>query len=161
MIEPGSRIPSVPVRLLDGRDVIETTSDLALAGGLVVFFTVPGAFTPTCHVNHVPGFLANAGKLRSAGVNRIVCGAVNDHHTIKAWAEALDAVGVIAFVADPKGELAKAMGLERTTDDLGLRFRRSASIVRDGIIEAVFVEDKPGVSATGAGAILMALSAAA
>lgn len=161
MIEAGDSVPSVPVRLVAAEGTTETTSDAVLGQGLVVFFTVPGAFTPTCHVNHLPGFLANAPKLRAAGVTRIVCGAVNDHHVLKAWGEATQALGVVDFIADPQGELAKALGIERHTPDLGLRFRRSAMIFRNGIAQGVFVEDKPGVTASGAPAVLMALEAAA
>jgi peroxiredoxin len=161
MIEAGARVPAVPVRIVDAAGARETTADEVLSKGRVVFFTVPGAFTPACHVNHLPGFLANAPKLRAAGVDRIVCGAVNDHHVLKAWGEATGALGVVDFLADPQGALAVAMGLDRRTDDLGLRFRRSAMIIGEGIVEAVFVEDRPGVTATGAPAVLMALSAAA
>lgn len=160
MIEAGDRVPSVPVRLVGREGVTETTSDAALSGGRVVFFTVPGAFTPTCHVNHLPGFVANAAKLHAAGVTRIVCGAVNDHHVLKVWGETAGALGTVEFIADPHAALARAMGLERETGDLGLRFRRSAMIIEDGTVRAVFVEDKPGVNASGAPAILMALEAA-
>ncbi len=161
MIEPGDKVPSVPVYLRNAEGMTETTSDAVLGTGLVVFFSVPGAFTPTCHVNHLPGFLANADKLRAAGVTRIVCGAANDHHVMGAWATESGAAGIIDFLSDPKADLARAMGLERTTDDLGVRFRRSAIIFRDGVAEGVFVEDKPGVTATGAPAVLVALSQAA
>jgi peroxiredoxin len=161
MIESGDKIPSVPVKFVDLDGTTDSTSDAVLGQGLVVFFTVPGAYTPTCHVNHLPGFLANAAKLKAAGVSRIVCGAVNDHHVVRAWAEASDALGAIGFIADPHATLAVALGLDRRTDDLGLRYRRGAMIIRDGIAEAVFIEDKPGVTATGAPAILMALEVAA
>jgi len=161
MIKAGDRIPSIPLKLVDAAGVSETTSDAVLGDGLVVFFTVPGAFTPTCHVNHLPGFLTTASKLRNAGVTRIVCGAVNDHHVLKAWAEASSALESVAFLADPHARLAEALGLAKDFGDLGVRYLRSAMIVRDGVVEAVFVEDKPGVTATGAPAILMALEAAA
>ncbi len=161
MIEAGDPIPSVPVRLIGKDGTTETTSDAALAGKRVVFFTVPGAFTPTCHVNHLPGFIANANKLRAAGVERIVCGAANDHHVVKTWAEATSALGTIEFIADPHVNLALAMGLDKEFGDLGQRYRRSAMIIEDGVVRAIFVEDKPGVNATGAPAILMALEAAA
>src|SRR5690606_2042795 len=95
MIERGSSIPSVTTQLITADGTSETTSDAVLGTGLVVFFAVPGAFTPTCHVNHLPGFVANAGKLRAAGVDRIVCTAVNDKHVMKAWAEASGALGEI------------------------------------------------------------------
>jgi len=162
MIERGNPIPSVGVKLVTAAGIADTTSDAALAGGLVVLFTVPGAFTPTCHVNHLPSFLNNAGKLRAAGVERIVCAAANDHHVMKAWAEASGALDDIAFIADGNGALVRAMGLENDLSGagLGLRFRRAALIIRDGVVTDAFVEDSPGVNATGAPAILMALEAA-
>ena len=158
MIEAGERIPAIPVKLVTKDGASDTTADAVLGTGHVVFFTVPGAFTPTCHVNHLPGFLANASKLKAAGITRIVCGSTNDHHVMKAWGEATDALGTIDLVADPHAELAKAMGLNRDMD-IGLRFRRSAMLIQDGVVEAVFVEEAPGVTATGAPAILMALQA--
>lgn len=157
MIERGSPIPSVRIKLVNAQGTTDTTSDAIFGDGLVVFFSVPGAFTPTCHVNHLPGFVANASKLRSAGVDRIVCASVNDHHVMRSWAEATGALGEIDFVADARGELACALELDRDFDDLGTRFKRSAMLVRNGKVEAVFLEDAPGVTATGAPAILMAL----
>lgn len=158
MIEAGQPIPATPVKLVTKDGTVDTTADAVLGTGLVVFFTVPGAFTPTCHVNHLPGFLATASKLKAAGVDRIVCGATNDHHVLKAWAENTGALGTIDFLADPHARLAEAMGLVRDMD-IGIRFRRSAMVVRDGKVGAVFVEDAPGVTATGAPAILMTLQA--
>lgn len=159
MIERGSPIPSVTTQLITADGTSETTSDAVLGSGLVVFFAVPGAFTPTCHVNHLPGFVANAAKLRAAGVDRIVCAAVNDKHVMKAWAEASGALGQIDFLADGNGELADALGLSKDFSGAGMgkRFTRSAALIRDGIVQDVFVEDAPGVTATGAPAILMAL----
>lgn len=159
MIEPNRPIPSVRVKFVNANGSMDTTSDAVLGQGLVVFFSVPGAFTPTCHINHLPGFVANAAKLRAAGVNTIVCAAANDHHVVKAWAEASGALDKMDFIADGNAELAQAMGLVKdyTGSGMGLRFRRSAMIIRDGIVQAVFVEQESGVSATGAPAILMAL----
>jgi peroxiredoxin len=152
----------VRVKLIDGQGVTDTTSDQVLGEGLVVFFAVPGAFTPTCHVNHLPGFVANESKLKAAGVDRIVCASVNDAHVMKAWAEASNALGKIDFLADGNGELAEAMGLAKDLSGAGMgkRFSRSAALIRNGVVEAVFIEDAPGVTATGAPAILMALEAA-
>lgn len=160
MIEAGQAIPSVPVKLVTGEGINDATSDEVLGIGRVVMFAVPGAFTPTCHVNHLPGFLANTGKLRAAGVDRIVCAAVNDHHVMKAWAEASGALGEIDFLADGSAALADALGLAKDMAGMGRRFRRSAMIVENGVVQAVFIEDAPGVNASGAPAILMALEAA-
>ena len=162
MIERGSPVPSVRVKLVGAEGATDTTSDAVLGAGLVVLFTVPGAFTPTCHVNHLPGFVANQSKLRAAGVDRIVCASVNDHHVMKAWAEASGALDGIDFIADGNADLAEALGLARdfSGSGMGMRFARSALLIRNGVVDAVFVEDAPGVNASGAPAILMALEAA-
>jgi peroxiredoxin len=157
MIKAGDPIPSIPVKLVDASGTSDTTSDAILGQGRVAFFAVPAAFSPTCHVNHLPGFIANAAKLQAAGVTRIVCAAVNDHHVVKAWAEASGAVGIVDFIADTHSNLARALGLDKQSADLGLRFARSAMLIKNGIVEAVYLEDAPGVNATGAPAILMAL----
>lgn len=161
MIRTGDPVPAVPVKLVAAAGTSDTDSRTALGNGRVVFFTVPGAFTPTCHVNHLPGFISHASKLRAAGVSAIVCGAVNDHHVLRAWAEATGALGVIDFVADGSGVLARAMGLEKDMGPaMGLRFARSALLLENGIVSHAFVEDAPGVSGSGAPAILVALGAA-
>ena len=163
MIERGEPVPSIGIKLVTASGVEDTTSDVALGEGLVVLFSVPGAFTPTCHVNHLPGFLANAAKLRAAGVQRIVCAASNDHHVMKAWAEASNALGEIDFIADGNAQFAEALGLAKDLSEFGMgtRYARAALIIRDGKVDAIYVEDAPGVSASGAPAILMALEAAA
>ena len=164
LVKVGDPIPSVPVKLVDASGIADTTSDEVLGHGRVVFFTVPGAFTPTCDTNHLPGFLANAAKIRAAGVSRIVCVATNDHHVMKAWATASEALGAIDFLADGNGLLAKALGLDKdmTGSGMGVRYARSAMLIREGIVEAVFVEEKRGeVTGSGAPAILLALQALA
>jgi peroxiredoxin len=162
MIDRGSPVPSVGVKLVTADGATDTTSDAILGTGLVVLFTVPGAFTPTCHVNHLPGFVANEAKLRAAGVDRIVCATVNDHHVVKAWAQASGALGAVDFIADGNAELAEALGLMKdfSGSGMGMRYARAALLIRNGIVDAVFVEDAPGVNASGAPAILMALEAA-
>lgn len=162
MIDRGSPIPSVSITLINAGGATDTTSDVALGTGTVVFFAVPGAFTPTCHVNHLPGFIANMSKLKAAGVDKVVCASVNDQHVMKAWAEASGALDEIEFIADGNAALAEAMGLARdfSGGGMGMRFARSAMIIRNGIADQVFVEDGRGVTASGAPAILMALEAA-
>jgi peroxiredoxin len=163
MITRGESIPALDLKLVNAAGASDTTTADVFGQGTVVFFSVPGAFTPTCHVNHLPGFVANAGKLRAAGVDRIVCASVNDHHVMKAWAEASGALNDVEFLADGNAALAHALGLDKDFSEFGMgtRFVRSAMIVRNGAVEAVFVEDAPGVNASGAPAILMALEAAA
>lgn len=161
-IQPGQRVPSVPIKLVSVDGVSDVSSADVLGSGTVIFFTVPGAFTPTCHLNHLPGFVENAERFAMAGVDRIVCGTVNDQHVVKAWAEATGALGKIDFIADGLAKLAHEMGLERdlSLGGLGIRFIRSALIIEDGVVTLVNTETVPGeVSGSGAGAILEALSA--
>lgn len=162
MIERGNPIPSVGIKLVTAEGTTDVDSAAALGEGLVVLFSVPGAFTPTCHVNHLPGFLANAEKLRAVGVTKIVCAAANDAHVMKAWAEASNALNEITFIADGNADFASALGLDRDFSAFGMghRYARAAMIIRDGVVDAVFVEDAPGVNASGAPAILTALNAA-
>ncbi len=159
MIQSGDRIPSIPVKLVEADGVDDTTADAVLGSGRVVFFGVPGAFTPTCDTNHLPGFLAAAGRLRARGVDRIVCGAVNDHHVLKLWAEKFEALGIIDFIADPHAELAEALGLSKRFPNLGERFARFAMIIDAGVVQDIFVQDVQGVTLSGAPAIMLALEA--
>ncbi len=159
-IARGERVPSVPIRLIGVGDTVETTSDAVLGTGLVVFFGVPGAFTPTCDTSHLPGFVANVAKFQALGVDRVVCGAVNDHHVVKAWAERSEAIGKVYFIADGDGNLADALGLSKQIPGMGKRFARFAMIVKDGIVKDLFVQDVAGVTVSGAPAVLLALEAA-
>lgn len=155
-------MPSVPIKVVDADGVSDAASSDVLGAGLVVFFSVPGAFTPTCHTNHLPGFIAAAAEMKAAGADRIVCAAANDHHVVKAWAEASGALDAVSFIADGNADLARALGLDRdmTPGGMGVRFRRAAMILRDGVVEQVF-EDRPGeLVATGAPAVLLALRGA-
>lgn len=157
MIRSGETIPSVPVKLVTADGVSDATSDAVLGTGKVVFFGVPGAFTPTCDTSHLPGFVAAAERLQSLGVARIVCGTVNDHHVTKAWAERSEALGKVDFIADQAAAFAEAVGLVANIPALGRRFARFAMILNDGIVEDVFVQDVAGVTVSGAPAIIQAL----
>lgn len=157
MIRSGDPIPSVPVKLITADGVADAASDAVLGQGKVVFFGVPGAFTPTCDTAHLPGFVANAAKLRDLGAARIVCGTVNDHHVTKAWAERSEALGKVDFIADYDGKLATALGLEVTIPGLGQRFSRFAMILDNGVVENLYIQDVAGVTVSGAPAILLAL----
>ncbi len=157
MIQAGDKLPSVPVKLVDLSGVSDADSAEILGHGRVVLFGVPGAFTPTCDTSHLPGFVSAADRIRAAGVSRIVCATVNDHHVVKRWAEASDALGKIDFIADAHARLAEAMGLTKVSVDLGKRFARFAMILKDGVVQHLFVQDVKGVTVSGAPAILLAL----
>jgi peroxiredoxin len=157
MIQAGDTLPSVPVRLVDANGVTETESAEILGHGRIVLFGVPGAFTPTCDTSHLPGFVGAADRIKAAGIDRIVCATVNDHHVTKLWAERSGALGKIDFIADAHGRLAEALGLAKDFSDLGRRFARFAMIAKDGVVQQVYVQDAKGVTVSGAPAILLAL----
>ena len=159
MIQAGEKIPSIPIKLVDPNGISDATSEAVLGTGTVVFFAVPGAFTPTCDTSHLPGFVANAQKFANLGVTRIVCGAVNDHHVVKAWAERSDALGKVDFIADGEGLLADGIGLSKQIAGMGKRFARFAMIITDGVVRDIFVQDVAGVTVSGAPAVLLALEA--
>lgn len=156
VIEKGSAFPSVAVKLVNAYGIMDTNSDEIFGAGRTVVFSVPGAFTPTCSVSHLPGFVAAAKDLHNKGIQRIICLAVNDHHVVKAWAEASKALGSVEFIADGTASLAKALGIDKDmAGTMGVRAKRAAFLVKDGIIEAAFTENQPGVvTSTGALAIL-------
>ena len=157
MIQTGDKLPSVPVKLVDASGIADGDSADILGHGRVVLFGVPGAFTPTCDTSHLPGFVAAADRMKAAGVTRIVCATVNDHHVVKAWAERSEALGKVDFIADAHGKLADALGLSKDFGDLGRRYARFAMIAKDGVVQQLFVQDAAGVTVSGAPAILLAL----
>lgn len=160
MIAKGDDIPSIPVKLIDATGAADADSRAVLGSGRVVFFTVPGAFTPTCHSNHLPGYIELSEAFRMRGVDRIVCGAVNDHHVVKAWALASEALGKVDFIADGNAALCRALGLERdmTGSGMGVRYIRAAIVINNGTVEAVHVEKASGqVTSSGAPSVLATL----
>ncbi|ALK07896.1 peroxiredoxin [Blastochloris viridis] len=144
-IKVGDRLPDVTFRV-PGEDgpAAKTTAEL-FEGRKVVLFAVPGAFTPTCHKNHLPGYLARAADFKAKGVDAIMVTAVNDPFVMAAWANASGAEGKIAFLADGSAEFARAVGLELDASafGMGIRSKRYAMVVDDGAVTVLSVEDTP------------------
>ncbi len=155
-ISVGERLPDAVFRIKTADGVVEKSTADIFAGRKVVLFAVPGAFTPTCHANHLPGYLEQADAIRAKGVDEIAVVAVNDHHVMGAWEKATGADGKILFLADGAGLFTRAVGLDIDLGaaGLGLRSKRYAMIVEGGVVKALNVEEAPGVSVSGAAAIL-------
>jgi peroxiredoxin len=158
-IAVGDKIPDVKVQV-PGPDgpVQEQTSDL-LGHGKVVLFGVPGAFTPTCNDYHLPGFVLRAEDLTANGVDTIACVAVNDAFVMKAWGQANDVGEKVTLVADGSASFTKALGLEvdLTGGGLGIRSKRYAAILDDGVVTDLAVEDSLGLDVSSADAVLAKL----
>ena len=124
-IKVGESLPSAKFMLVtpDGPKPVETKD--YFGGKTVVLFGLPGAFTPTCHKNHLPGFIVNEARFKGKGVDKIAMTAVNDHYVLAAWSDATGAKGHVDFLADGNGNFAKAVGL-----DLDLSARRSRAALQ-------------------------------
>ena len=113
-----------------------------VAGKKIVIFGVPGAFTPLCSAQHLPGYVAQRDALKSKGVDEVWCMAVNDAFVMAAWGREQKAQGSVRMMADGSAEYAKALGLERdlTGGGMGVRCFRFAMIVDDGVVKYLGVE---------------------
>ncbi|KAK9755513.1 hypothetical protein RND81_01G031000 [Saponaria officinalis] len=146
-ISAGDNLPNATFSYLDAENNVQTlTTDDLTAGKTAVIFAVPGAFTPTCSQKHVPSFIQNAAALKSKGVSVIACVAVNDAFVMKAWKESLGVTDEsVVFLCDVNGEFTKAIGAELDLTDkpvgLGVRSRRYAMIVNDGVAKVVNMEE--------------------
>ena len=162
-IQPGDRLPQVDffVTTPDGLET-RSTADV-FDGRRVVLVGVPGAFTPTCDRNHLPGFVDQADAILAKGIDAIAVTAVNDAFVLAAWAAKADPQGRITFLADGNGSFARATGLDvdASARGFGLRSQRYAMIVEDGVVTSLSVEENRGqVGVSGAEAVLAALAAA-
>jgi peroxiredoxin len=116
-------------------------SELA-KGKKIAIFGLPGAFTPTCSAQHVPGFIANAEKLKAKGVDEIWCISVNDAFVMGAWGREQKATGTVRMMADGSAAFTKALGLEfdLTAKGLGVRSQRYSMLVDDGVVKQFNLE---------------------
>ena len=158
-IEVGDTAPDVALRRKSEDGVEEVRTGELLAGKTAVIFGLPGAFTPTCSAQHVPGYVKNADALRARGVDLIACVSVNDAFVMGAWAEQQGTGGKVEMLADGNGEFTAALGLEldATGFGMGRRSRRYAMVVRDGVVSDLAVEDGPGLNVSAAEKILARL----
>ena len=144
-INVGDRIPDVTLRVATEAGADAVSSAELLGSGRVVLFAVPGAFTPTCSAVHLPSYVDTASELASAGVDRIVCLAVNDPFVLTAWGASQGVGPEITLVSDGNAEFTKAVGLDMdgTGYGMGTRSKRYAMVVKDGVVKDLFVEE-PG-----------------
>ncbi len=159
-IKVDDRIPEGKFRVMTADGPGWKSTDEVFKGKRVVLFAVPGAFTPTCHKNHLPGFLKNADAIRAKGVDTIAVTAVNDVFVMAEWQKASGAEDKIEFLADGNGDFAKALGLtmDGSAGGLGLRSQRYSMLVEDGVIKSLNVEDAPGkAEISGADALMKQL----
>lgn len=156
-IKVGDKLPQATFRVMTAEGPAAKTTDELFKGRKVVLFAVPGAFTPTCHRNHLPGYLSKASEIKAKGVDAIMVTSTNDVFVMDAWAKATGAAGVIEFLADGNADFAKEIGLSMDGSGFGLgtRSQRYSMLVEDGVVKALNVEETAGkAEASGAEAML-------
>jgi peroxiredoxin len=157
-VKAGDQIPDVSLTVAGPDGPKNISARDYFSGRKVAAFGVPGAFTPTCHKSHLPGFLAKAAEIRGKGIDAIAVVAVNDIWTLEAWLEATHAKGKIDGLADGSATFTKALGLELDLSEhgLGLRSKRYSMIVNNCVVERLNVEEDPSVAQTSGAEALLA-----
>ncbi len=144
-IKIGDSLPAATFIVMTADGPKPMTSDQVFKGKKVALFAVPGAYTPTCHKSHMPGFVERVAEIKAKGVDAVACTSVNDIFVLDNWAHDTGADGKIAMLADGSADFAKALGLEidLTARGLGVRSKRYAMLVDDGVVKVLNVEDLP------------------
>ncbi len=132
----------------------------AVKGKRIVIFALPGAFTPTCSAQHVPGFLKHFDEIKAKGIDEIWCVATNDGFVMAAWGQAEKGIGKIRFLGDGSAEFTKKVGLELdlTARGMGVRSQRYSMLVENGVVKQLNVETGPKFEVSNAETILKQIS---
>ncbi|KAI3796830.1 hypothetical protein L1987_39516 [Smallanthus sonchifolius] len=161
-VSVGDKLPDATLSYFDSDGELQTTtiSDLTKSKKTILF-AVPGAFTPTCSQKHLPGFVEKSGELKAKGVDTIACISVNDAFVMKAWKSDLKIGDEVVLLSDGNGDFTKAIGCELDLSDkpvgLGVRSRRYAMLVEDGVVKVLNLEEGGAFTSSGAEDMLKAL----
>lgn len=157
-IRVGDKLPNATLFRVGDDGIEPFEAEEFFKGRKVVVFGLPGAFTPTCTAQHMPGYVKRAGEFAAKNV-AVACLSVNDAWVMKAWAKDQDAIGKVEMLADGNAELTRAIGLDAdmSARGYGVRCRRFAMIVDDGVVEEVAIEDGPVLKVSAAEKMLEAL----
>jgi peroxiredoxin len=144
-IKVGDRLPDSGFTEMGAGGPEKMTSNDIFAGKKVALFAVPGAYTPTCTEQHMPGFVSRFDELKGKGIDTVACTAVNDIFVLTQFAKDTGAAAKILMLADGNGDFVKGIGLDidLSAFGLGLRSKRYAMLVEDGVVKVLNVEDSP------------------
>ncbi|MEF2070460.1 peroxiredoxin [Consotaella aegiceratis] len=158
-ISIGDSIPNATLKTHSEQGPTDLSTGDLFEGKRVVLFGVPGAFTPACTMNHLPGYLDYNDEIRSKGVDTIAVVAVNDVFVMHAWEKSTGGAGKILYLSDGNGEFTRALGLEidLSAGGLGARSKRYSMLVEDGVVRALEVEDSPGQTERSSAAHMLEL----
>jgi peroxiredoxin len=156
-IKPGDSIPPATFTVMEPDGPKLRTTDEIFKGRKVVLFGVPGAFTPTCSANHLPGFRDHAAAFKAKGIDEVAVTSVNDVFVMDAWAKQTESVDKVGFLADGNADFARATGLilDLTERGLGIRSQRYAMVVDNGVVSRINVEAVPSQAQTSSAEALL------
>lgn len=141
-IKVGDRLPKGSFKIMTGEGPKDLSTDELFNGKKVLLFSVPGAFTPTCDMKHLPGYVKQSSALKTKGIDTIACTAVNDVFVMNAWGKSANAGDSVLMLADGNGDYVKALGLELDGRGFGLgtRGQRFSMLVDNGVVKQLNVE---------------------
>ncbi len=153
----GDRVPEAALFVPGESGPEKVLSTDLFAGRKIVLVGMPGAFTPTCHRNHLPGFIENRDAILAKGVDEIIVLTTNDTHVLKTWSETSGGKGKVTFVSDGNAEFIQKVGLanDSTARGMGIRSKRFAMILEDGVVTALLLEDTPREAVTSSAARIL------
>ena len=156
-IKVGDKIPAGMFTMMGAEGPAGISTSEIFDGKKVVLFAVPGAFTPTCSVSHLPGFVVHVDDIKAKGVDTVVCMSVNDVFVVDAWGKASNAEHLL-MLADGNADFTTAIGLtlDGTGFGMGTRSQRFAMVVDNGVVSLLNV-DQAALEGSSAEAILAAL----
>jgi glutaredoxin/glutathione-dependent peroxiredoxin len=144
-IKVGDKLPdaSFTTMTADGPKAMSTAE--VFGGKKIALFAVPGAYTPTCHKQHMPGFVERAAELKAKGYDAVACTSTNDIFVLSAWGTESGADGKVMMLADGSADFAKKIGLEidLTARGMGVRSKRYSMAIDNGVVTILNVEDAP------------------
>jgi peroxiredoxin len=158
-IAVGDKIPSAKLKTMTAEGPKDISTDEIFNGKKVVLFAVPGAFTPTCSAKHLPGFVEKSGDIKGKGIDTIACLAVNDAFVMGAWGKAQNTGDKVLMLADGAAAFTKQLGLELDLSGpgMGMRSKRYAMLVDNGVVKALNVEAPGAFEVSSADAMLKAI----
>jgi peroxiredoxin len=159
-INVGDKLPKgLRLREITAEGMKDVDLDDITRGKTIVLFAVPGAFTPTCSLKHLPGFVDHAAEIRAKGIDEILCVSVNDAFVMDAWGKDQGVGGKVRMIADGNGDFTEALGLVADASGYGMgkRSKRYAMVVKDGTVQHLLVEPKGGLDVSSAESVLRQL----
>jgi peroxiredoxin len=159
-IKVGDQMPAGTLTVVTNEGMQKVSATDYFKGKKVVLFSLPGAFTPTCDGKHLPGFVERAADIKGKGVNTIACLSVNDAYVMKAWGKAQNTEGKVDMLADGNADYTKALGLDvdASAAGMGIRGRRFAMVVNDGVVQTLNLEPKGEFKVSSAESVLEQLN---